>query len=88
MEVPEASAAVAAALTGLGVTIHVGMPVGEVRSGESNTVVCGQTQVSSEALLVALGRRPNVDELHPRPCRGRTRCKGIHWHGREAADDE
>jgi pyruvate/2-oxoglutarate dehydrogenase complex dihydrolipoamide dehydrogenase (E3) component len=79
-ELAESSVAVARSLEELGVTIHTGEAVSEVRAqlsgdpkdspdpnsganGDARTVVCGDTTVTSEQVLVALGRRPNVEDL-------------------------
>ena len=56
-ETPRASAAVAAALDAAGVTLFLGQGVHEVRG--AGTIVCGDTQVTCERVLVALGRKPN-----------------------------
>lgn len=61
-ETPRASAAVAAALEAAGVTLFLGQGVQEVRG--AGTIVCGDTQVTCERVLVALGRKPNTDSLN------------------------
>jgi pyruvate/2-oxoglutarate dehydrogenase complex dihydrolipoamide dehydrogenase (E3) component len=63
LELEEASAAVAASLRDLGVQLHVGEPVGEVRSGTPRIVVSGDQEIACDQILVALGRRPNVEDL-------------------------
>ena len=64
MELPEASDAVAARLAELGVAIHVGLPVSEVLvEASQKKVVCGDMSVKSDEVLVALGRRSNVETL-------------------------
>ncbi|MEM7080302.1 MAG: FAD-dependent oxidoreductase [Pseudomonadota bacterium] len=64
LEVPEASAAVAAALEAKGVVLHVGAGVAEVKAaGELYEVVNQEGAFAVERVLVALGRRPNTDGL-------------------------
>jgi len=64
LEVEDASTQVASALSAAGVNMHLGHGVNSVSKGSAGYVVeAGGVTVSSEQLLVALGRRPNTDEL-------------------------
>lgn len=63
LENPEASDAVANALEALGVTLHLGTGVSEVKRDGAYEIHAGETIVHSEAMLVALGRRPNTQGL-------------------------
>ncbi len=63
-EDPAASAAVRAALTADGVTVHTGHPVTAVASTPAGpTLTVGGTTVTGTHVLVATGRRPNTADL-------------------------
>ena len=61
-ETPLASQAVASALASAGVDVYLGEGVQEIRG--QGTVVCGETEIRCERVLVALGRKPNTDGLN------------------------
>lgn len=61
-ETPLASQAVASALESAGVDVYVGQGVQEIRG--RGTVVCGEAEIHCERVLVALGRKPNTDQLN------------------------
>ena len=63
LENPEASDAVAQALEALGVTLHLGTGVSEVKRDGHYEIHAGDASVQTEAMLVALGRRPNTQGL-------------------------
>jgi pyruvate/2-oxoglutarate dehydrogenase complex dihydrolipoamide dehydrogenase (E3) component len=63
LEIPAASAAVQKELLALGVHLHLGAGVEEIRQSANGIEVVAQTTVSAERLLVALGRSPNTSEL-------------------------
>ncbi len=61
-ETPLASQAVELALTAAGVDLYLGQRVKEITG--QDTVVFGEQHVRSERILVALGRKPNTDQLN------------------------
>jgi pyruvate/2-oxoglutarate dehydrogenase complex dihydrolipoamide dehydrogenase (E3) component len=61
-ETVRASEAVASALSRAGVQLFLGQGVQEVRGG--NTIVCGEQSITCERILVALGRKPNTQDLN------------------------
>ncbi len=64
LEVPEASAAVAASLADLGVAAYVGQGVERVESDQGAHIVhAGAQAVRVEQIIVALGRSPNTRHL-------------------------
>ncbi len=64
LEEEEASAVVARALERDGVTLHLNAPVSSVSSHNSKiTVHCPDVQASVDKILVAAGRRANVEDL-------------------------
>ena len=62
LETPLAGQAVAMALQSAGVALHLGQGVSAVK-GEG-TVVVGDADIVCERILVALGRKPNTQELN------------------------
>ena len=64
LESEEASAAVAKGLANAGVHIHVGQGVESVSGEGLLQIKAGDVNVSVEKVMVALGRRPNVEELN------------------------
>jgi len=64
-EAPEAGEIVGNALATGGVTLHLGAAVTAVsRQGASITLTTGQTEASVDQVLVAAGRRANVEDLN------------------------
>lgn len=65
LEIPEASSAVADALSAAGVHLHVGQGVSQVSRADDGTiqVEAGGELYSASKVLVALGRRPNTTGL-------------------------
>ena len=63
LELPAAGAAVADAMRALGVAVHAGAFVQSVQPGAPHVVDNGSTRVAVESILVALGRRPNTNNL-------------------------
>ena len=63
LEDPDASTVVAAALVDLGVHLHLGAGVSQIRRGVTYEVHAGDVQIDVAAMLVALGRRPNTDGM-------------------------
>ena len=59
----EASALLARVLRHEGIAVHLGVAVDGVEHGVTTTVVAGGQRLECDALLVAVGRRPNVDGL-------------------------
>jgi pyruvate/2-oxoglutarate dehydrogenase complex dihydrolipoamide dehydrogenase (E3) component len=62
-EINEASAVVAAALERDGVRLHVGAPVTTVDGRAPVRISTGEASIEVDRVLVALGRRPNTDDL-------------------------
>ncbi len=62
LETPLASQAVAMALESSGVDLYLGQGVSAVKG--SGTVVVGGQEIECERILVALGRKPNTDDLN------------------------
>ncbi|MCH7712946.1 MAG: mercuric reductase [Chloroflexi bacterium] len=61
---PEAAQVLAQSLTGEGVDLRLGhMVEGITQNGKGVKVTLGQEELTGDALLVAVGRRPNVDDL-------------------------
>ena len=60
----QASQMVAEALRDLGIHLHLGQGVTEVRGAEQFEICAGGETVRTEQLLVALGRKPNVEDLN------------------------
>ncbi len=64
LEEEEASAAVDHALRLAGVTLHLNAPVSSISRHDSRlTVHSAELQISADRILVAAGRRANIDEL-------------------------
>ena len=63
LEIPAASAAVQKELAALGVRLHLGAGVKEIRQTAQGVEVVAQITVSAQQLFVALGRSPNTSEL-------------------------
>ena len=63
LEIEAASEAVADALGALGVHLHLGRGVDEVTQTGGLVVRAGDSSASVERILVALGRKPNVEDL-------------------------
>ena len=64
LEIEAASEKVSQALLEAGVDVHVGQGVGSVsRLEQGFAVEAGEVRVTTEQLMVALGRRPNTDTL-------------------------
>ncbi len=61
-ETVRASEAVASALSNAGVQLFLGQGVQEIRGG--NTIICGDQSITCERILVALGRKPNTQDLN------------------------
>ena len=63
--IPQASAVLARALESHGVTLHVGTPVSEVTIVNGQSTLHGaETPITADRVLVATGRRANVDDLN------------------------
>lgn len=60
LESESASAVVAQALSGAGVTLHLGQAVSAVEDG---AILCGDARTPVARILVALGRKPNTQGL-------------------------
>lgn len=63
LESIEASEALAESMRAHGVTLHLGQGVEQVEGGNVSTIVAGSSRVEVDKVLVALGRRPNTDDL-------------------------
>lgn len=64
-ETPQAGEIIAGALEALGVTLHLGSPVSAVRRLATGVaVMAGQSEAQVERVLVAAGRRANIEDLN------------------------
>ncbi len=79
LEIEEAGTILADALSGDGVTLHLGAPVESVTKNDSGSAirVDGSAPVDVDRVLVALGRRPNTDDLGLERAGVRVNDKGL-----------